>query len=232
MKDTAYTDLALSPHTDTTYFTDPAGLQMFHLLSHTEGSGGETVLIDGFNAANRLLKESPRDYKILATTPVVWHASGNPGITITPSRRFPVLNLKVEDGPDTIFNLLQIRWNNADRGWVPAFNNHIPVADRWYKAARKFDEILKSESMQYWTQLKPGRPLIFDNWRVLHGRSQFTGKRRMCGAYSKSCASTPGTCFGANLGSKSRRFHIEVAEHGSRKGEGNEAVPLKERSAN
>jgi trimethyllysine dioxygenase len=232
MKDTAYTDLALSPHTDTTYFTDPAGLQMFHLLSHTEGSGGETVLIDGFNAANRLLKESPRDYKILATTPVVWHASGNPGITITPSRRFPVLNLKVEDGPDTIFNLLQIRWNNADRGWVPAFNNHIPVADRWYKAARKFDEILKSESMQYWTQLKPGRPLIFDNWRVLHGRSQFTGKRRMCGAYSKSCASTPGTCFGANLGSKSRRFHIEVAEHGSRKGEGNEAVPLRERSAN
>lgn len=25
--------------------------------------------------------------------------------------------------------------------------------------------------------------LVFDNWRMLHGRSQFTGKRRMCGGY-------------------------------------------------
>lgn len=32
---------------------------------------------------------------------------------------------------------------------------------------------------------KPPR-LVFDNWRVLHGRSAFTGKRRMCGGYSKS----------------------------------------------
>lgn len=27
---------------------------------------------------------------------------------------------------------------------------------------------------------------MFDNWRVLHGRSAFTGKRRMCGGYSRS----------------------------------------------
>lgn len=27
--------------------------------------------------------------------------------------------------------------------------------------------------------------LVFDNWRVLHGRSAFTGVRRICGGYSK-----------------------------------------------
>ena len=27
--------------------------------------------------------------------------------------------------------------------------------------------------------------LVFDNWRILHGRSSFTGNRRMCGGYSK-----------------------------------------------
>lgn len=32
--------------------------------------------------------------------------------------------------------------------------------------------------------------LVFDNWRMLHGRSAFTGKRRMCGGYSKP---PPGT---------------------------------------
>lgn len=25
---------------------------------------------------------------------------------------------------------------------------------------------------------------VFDNWRMLHGRSEFTGKRRLCGGYS------------------------------------------------
>jgi trimethyllysine dioxygenase len=24
---------------------------------------------------------------------------------------------------------------------------------------------------------------VIDNWRVMHGRSAFTGERRMCGAY-------------------------------------------------
>ena len=27
--------------------------------------------------------------------------------------------------------------------------------------------------------------VVFDNWRVLHGRSAFTGKRRICGGYSE-----------------------------------------------
>lgn len=25
---------------------------------------------------------------------------------------------------------------------------------------------------------------VFDNWRILHGRTAFRGKRRMCGGYS------------------------------------------------
>ncbi|EHL02601.1 putative Trimethyllysine dioxygenase [Glarea lozoyensis 74030] len=116
MKDTAYTSQALAAHTDTAYFTDPAGLQMFHLLSHTEGTGGKSLLIDGFKAAQTLEREDEE-------------------------------------------------------------------AAHWYDAARKFDEILKRKDMEYWAQLEPGRPLIFDNWRVLHGRSAFTGKRRICGGY-------------------------------------------------
>jgi trimethyllysine dioxygenase len=190
MKDTAYTSLALGAHTDTTYFTDPAGLQMFHLLSHTDGAGGTSLLVDGFNAARRLRQESPESRDILASVPIVWHASGNKGITITPSRRFPVLNVG-DNTPSRggIEGLFQVRWNNDDRGLVPVLDNGFISTEKWYEAARKFDEILKKDDMQYWAQLKPGRPLIFDNWRVLHGRSEFSGKRRMCGGYSKSFAS-------------------------------------------
>ncbi len=158
MKDTAYTTLALPAHTDTTYFTDPAGLQMFHLLSHTEGQGGASLLVDGFNAARTLLKESPSAYDVLAKTPISWHASGNDGITITPSKKMPVLSFQDSKEGETP-RLLQVRWNNDDRGVVALRENEGVGAEKWYDAARKWDEILRRKNMEYWAQLKPGRPL-------------------------------------------------------------------------
>ena len=158
MKDTAYTTLALPAHTDTTYFTDPAGLQMFHLLSHTEGTGGASLLVDGFNAARTLLRESPTAYEILSKTPISWHASGNEGITITPAKKMPVLNFgDLEEGD--VPRLMQIRWNNDDRGVVGLSGNEGLGAEKWYEAAGKWDEILKRKTMEYWAQLKLGRPL-------------------------------------------------------------------------
>ncbi|KAF2843288.1 Trimethyllysine dioxygenase [Patellaria atrata CBS 101060] len=174
-KDTAYTDIALGAHTDTTYFSDPAGLQLFHLLSHTDGSGGESLLVDGFAAADTLKKEDGYAYDTLSEVNVYSHASGNDGISIQPYRSFPVLNHDPE-----FENLLQVRWNNSDRAAID-----LPLGDveDWYAAARKWVRIINSPKNQYWEQLRPGRPLIFDNWRVLHGRAAFSGKRRLCGGY-------------------------------------------------
>lgn len=118
--DTAYTNIALPAHTDTTYFTDPAGLQAFHMLSHTpspnepEGaaaSGGESLLVDGFRAAQLLKKEAPTLFDALSNYGVPWHASGNQGVTVTPDELHPVIQLKKPR-----YSLLRIRWNNDDRG--------------------------------------------------------------------------------------------------------------------
>jgi len=121
LKDTAYTSEALEPHTDNTYFTEPAGLQALHLLSHTSGSkaadklwedglGGESVLVDGFAAAQKLFSQDGRAYQLLSTVGVYGHASGNQGISIQPSRAFPTIS----NNPDTGL-MEQVRWNNADR---------------------------------------------------------------------------------------------------------------------
>jgi len=173
--DTAYTDLALDAHTDTTYFSDPVGLQAFHILSHTGGDGGRSLLVDGFAAAKALLNEDSQAYDVLSTVGVYWHASGNEDVSIQPHTAFPVL------GHDPIVgDLVQIRWNNSDRAGLATPMSSV---NEWYQAAAKFHAILTSLKNQYWTQLQPGTPLIFDNWRVLHGRSKFTGARRMCGGY-------------------------------------------------
>ncbi|XXG99831.1 3',5'-cyclic-nucleotide phosphodiesterase (PDEase) (3':5'-CNP) [Hypoxylon texense] len=188
LADTAYTNIALGAHTDTTYFTDPAGLQAFHLLSHTDKSskdgsganlGGQSLLVDGFYAASILRKEDPKAFEVLSRVKLPWHASGNKGITISPDKPYPVLEVDESTG-----KLHRVRWNNDDRGVVPFGGEHSP--EEWYKAARKWNEILRRESTEYWFQLKPGNLLVFDNWRVLHGRSAFTGVRRICGGYSES----------------------------------------------
>lgn len=126
-KDTAYTSESLEPHTDNTYFTEPTGLQALHLLSHTEGSGGESSLVDGFAAAARLFEEDFNAYVRLSSTGVYAHASGNEGISIQPSQSFPVLSHDPLKG-----YLMQVRWNNADRAGIDAGFGSV---DSWYDAA-------------------------------------------------------------------------------------------------
>jgi trimethyllysine dioxygenase len=207
LADTAYTNIALPAHTDTTYFTDPAGLQAFHMLSHeappgqspADGElGGQSLLVDGFYAASILREEDPRAYEILSKVAIPRHASGNEGITISPDKRYPVFELD-----ETAGQLARLRWNNDDRGVVPFTDDISPV--EWYAAARKWDAIIRRPDVEYWAQLQPGQVLskwlrtsipsvrviltattVFDNYRVMHGRSAFEGRRRMCGGYSES----------------------------------------------
>lgn len=126
-KDTAYTDLALEAHTDTTYFSDPAGLQMFHMLSHTDGKGGESLLVDGLRAADQLLRQDPAAYQILSSVGVHSHASGNEDVSVQPYTSFPALVHDRNRG-----HLVQIRWNNSDRAGLDAKFQGI---EKWYNAA-------------------------------------------------------------------------------------------------
>ncbi|CAK7219169.1 hypothetical protein SEUCBS140593_003800 [Sporothrix eucalyptigena] len=186
MADTAYTNLPLPAHTDTTYFTEPAGLQAFHMLSHHspeapapgENLGGASLLVDGFYAAQILQKEYPEDYDVLTRVRLPWHASGNQGITISPDRRYPVLEVLDSEDREAVGSgksgrrLNRVRWNNDDRGIVPFGGPDADGIDpiRWYDAARKWQSILKRPDVEYWTQLQPGKPLtarddFISRWR-------------------------------------------------------------------
>ncbi|KAI9815346.1 MAG: hypothetical protein M1827_002827 [Pycnora praestabilis] len=152
-KDTAYTTLSLSAHTDTTYFTDPCGLQLFHLLSHTDGAGGASLLVDGFAAAAALRKQDPQAYVTLSKPLVPTHASGNEGMNIRPAR--PSAVFTHEFGTK---KLLQVRWNNDDRDVMDRWEG-INAMDKWYDAANKWTALLRRKEMEYWAQLKPGKPI-------------------------------------------------------------------------
>ncbi|CED83555.1 Predicted gamma-butyrobetaine,2-oxoglutarate dioxygenase [Phaffia rhodozyma] len=187
--DLAYSNQSLPPHTDTTYFEDPCGLQIFHLLEHSgpDAQGGETTLVDGFACAEILRKEDEHSFNVLSRVQTGAHALGTPGYAFHTgppgAAGFPALELeKRGSAPKEKPTLRLIRWNNEDRSKLGA-GWGVGEVDEWYNAARAFDEILKRESSVAKVKLKPGIVVVIDNHRVLHGRTSFTGFRKMCGAY-------------------------------------------------
>ncbi|KAJ3258415.1 hypothetical protein HDU77_002259 [Chytriomyces hyalinus] len=185
--DTAYTGLALQAHTDSTYFTDPIGLQLFHMTEFT-GKGGKSLYVDGFKAAAQLQETYPEYYELLTQVCIPAHSAGDPKTIIAPSpRSFPILNID----PITQ-DLYQVRFNNDDRSVIDGktlirINNSKTGAKvdvkEFYAALKCWVSILRDQENEVWIQLEPGFAVIVDNWRVLHGRSAFTGHRRICGSY-------------------------------------------------
>ncbi|TNN86846.1 Trimethyllysine dioxygenase, mitochondrial [Liparis tanakae] len=175
-EDSAYSQLALDRHTDTAYFQEPCGIQVFHCLKH-EGTGGRTLLVDGFYAAEKVRQQSPENFELLTRVPIRHeyieasddHRNHMTGIG-------PVLNVYPWNK-----EMYLIRYNNYDRSVI----NTIPhdLVQRWYVAHRELTTELRRPENELWVKLTPGKVIFIDNWRVLHGRESFTGLRLLCGCY-------------------------------------------------
>lgn len=174
--DTAYTNIDILSHTDGTYWSDTPGLQLFHLLMH-EGTGGTTSLVDAFHCAEVLKKQYPESYDLLTRIPIPAHSAGEEKVCIQPDIPQPIFKL------DNNGELVQVRWNQSDRSTMDAWKDPLEVV-QFYKAIKRWHSIISDPANELFYQLKPGQCLIFDNWRCFHSRTEFTGRRRMCGAYT------------------------------------------------
>lgn len=174
--DSAYSTSALDRHTDTSYFHEPCGIQVFHCLKH-EGTGGRTLLVDGFYAAEKLRERSPEKFELLAHVPIKHDNVENTGGHINHMRGIgPLLEVYPWNK-----ELYMIRYNNYDRSVI----NTVPhdVVQRWYVAHRELTKEMRQPQNELWIKLNPGTVLFIDNWRVMHGRESFTGQRHICGCY-------------------------------------------------
>ena len=168
--DTAYTDQELRPHTDGTYSNDAPGLQLLHCLAF-DGTGGESTMVDGFRAAAQLRVADPEAYEVLSTVDVPGRYLGD-GVDLRAAR--PVLR----HGVDGL--LEQVSYNNADRA---PFTLPFDEMERFYAALRAFDRRVNDVRLQWRRVNPPGDAMLFDNWRVLHGRLAYSGHRHLCGCY-------------------------------------------------
>ena len=168
--DTAYSTQYLEPHTDATYSHDAPGLQCF-LCQEFDGKGGESILVDGFALAEQMRAEQPELFQVLCDVPVPGRYI-EPGVHLRTER--PVFRL------DQQRRLRQVSFNNYDR--APFFLG--PERMRaFYRAYRDFHARIVDRANWQTIPLRPGMALIFDNWRLLHGRLGYFGKRVFCGCY-------------------------------------------------
>jgi len=168
--DTAYTNLELRPHTDGTYSHDAPGVQLLHCMAF-DGTGGESTMVDAFAVARRMQEECPEHFRTLSSVVVPGQYIGD-GSHLVAAR--PVFR------HDASGRLVQASFNNYDRAPFLLPEDEMIA---FYDALRAFEMIANDASMQWRHALAPGEAMLFDNWRVLHGRFAFTGTRRLCGGY-------------------------------------------------
>ncbi len=169
-KDTAYTSAAIGPHTDGTYSFDSPGFQMFHCLQF-DGEGGDSTLVDGFKVADDIRRSDPQAFEVLSSVKVPAQYLGD-GVHLRAEH--PIIELDTHGDP------IQIAYNNYDRA---PFSLPSARMSAFYRALKIFNRMVNDPANEIMMRLAPGTALLFDNWRLLHGRRAYRGYRRLCGAY-------------------------------------------------
>jgi gamma-butyrobetaine dioxygenase len=168
----AYTNRQLGLHTDNPYRDPVPGLQILHCL-RAGREGGASLFADGFAVAETLLKEDAEAFEILASTPVRF-AFSDAAASLTAERSIIQRN---RDGcvEAVHYNSRSIAPLRMAAGKMVSF----------YRAYTDFARLLADPRFVLTTSLVDGELVMFDNRRVLHGRTAFSSAdaRHLQGCY-------------------------------------------------
>jgi trimethyllysine dioxygenase len=181
VNDTAYTNLALDPHTDCTYLADTPGLQCFNCVAQSDAgapSAGATRLVDGFALAAHMRRDNPAAFAFFSSTPLVFkHVESK--VNVRATRKVIELDPYDSDGPDA--HPVQFRYNGYDL--APLTYLADAQLEAFYRHNHYLGRLARDPRFTVLRKLRVGECLIVDNHRVMHGRTAFTGYRNLVGCY-------------------------------------------------
>jgi gamma-butyrobetaine dioxygenase len=172
----AYTAAELELHTDNPYRDPAPTLQLLHVIEAAD-VGGESQFVDGFALAEALRREAPNHFRVLTGTPVEFAFTGPGGECY--AARAPV----IEVAPDGRLKALQV--NHRALRPPPLTSG---VVEAWYEAYLDLYRRLHAPAARLERKLAPGEMVMFDNRRLLHGRSAYGGaggRRWLQGCYAE-----------------------------------------------
>jgi gamma-butyrobetaine dioxygenase len=169
----AYTAVGLGVHSDNPYRHPSPGVQLLHCLE-SEAPGGDTLLVDGFHAAEMLRREDPEGFALLTRVPMNFRYA-DAGTELHARQTLISTDM---DGV-----VRAVHFNNRSADWLDA---PADLARDWYRAYRAFARILKRPELELVFRLNPGDCAVMQNDRTLHGRTAFDpgrGRRHLQGCY-------------------------------------------------
>ena len=171
--DLAYTSIGIKSHTDNPYRKPMPGIQILHCISN-DAKGGDSSLVDGFAVAEHLKINDPEAYKILIKTNVLFKFIDKEVILENYGKLIEL---------DHNGKYLQSRYSGRV-DYVP----YLEPSDleKFYMARKKLYHLYESDEFKLNFRLNSGMLIMFDNIRVLHGRTAFdasTGFRYLQGCY-------------------------------------------------
>ncbi len=169
----AYTAIELKTHNDLSNCEAPPGIQFLHCIEF-EATGGESILVDGFAASEKLRGMDPDAFDLLAQTPVV--------------ARFHDYDWDIRHRAPTIAVdhngvVQELRVNRQLEAPLDIPNEKVKP---FIKAKQALVRMLRAPEQEYRFKLRPGEIMSFHNRRVLHGRAAFdpnSGRRKLEGCY-------------------------------------------------
>ena len=171
--DLAYQPVALAPHTDMPYSNPMPGIQILQCRVN-ETTGGLSTLADSLACCAQLKQENPEGYQLLSKIAVRFEFhSKDEMITL----EHPLLNTD-EQG-----NLLGVRYSPR-LDYLPLLDTD--TTQKYQYARQRLGELFIDERFQLFFRLKQGEAMMFDNSRVLHGRTSYDpneGHRHLQGGY-------------------------------------------------
>jgi gamma-butyrobetaine dioxygenase len=154
------------PHTDEPFRYGPPGVIFFHCIEAGADGGGTSLMVDGFQVAERLRAEHPDAFELLTREPLPFHREHAGEVSFQAEGRAISL--------DRAGRVTGLRFN--DRCLAPL---ELPAdrAEALLEALARLVELVRDPANQLRIQLQPGDVLAFDNHRVLHGRTAFDPNR-------------------------------------------------------
>lgn len=173
----AYTNDYLCLHQDLMYWHEPPKIQLLHCLAN-ESAGGDSLFSDGFRAAYEFRYQKHKHWACLKTQLVPFSYARN-GNFYSEERHTITQSYQMPD---------RIHWSPPFQG--PFRRRQITGSTKrltdWRNAAEAFRNSLEAPENVLQYRLQPGDCVLFDNHRILHGRTQFdvsTGHRHLHGTY-------------------------------------------------
>jgi gamma-butyrobetaine dioxygenase len=169
----AYSDLGLGLHTDNPYREPVPGFQALHVLIASP-DGGDSLFADGFALAEHARAVDADAFALLTQIPVPFHYRSKDAELYAER---PLIQLSCRG------EVTAVHYNSRS---IAPLHLRSHDAAPFYAAYRRFAALLRDPRYQLKFRLGDGELVVFDNQRILHGRTVFSSAqhaRHLRGCY-------------------------------------------------